>query len=145
MEKNAASDLLNEAVEFRIGKRKFSMKKLKLGTIVRISKQVLSMQDIDPEQSAIQSVYSNAANLRFATRILAIALLNSRWIGWLYPLLARWLMYQLDTAELAQLMKVVASQVGAQDFFFTMTLTRGMNFLTRKKESSEGENQFTEP
>lgn len=144
MEKNAASDLLNEAVEFRIGKRKFSMKKLKLGTIVSISRQVLSMQDIDPEQSAIQSVYSNAANLRFATRILALALLNSRWVGWLYPLLAKWLMYQLDTAELAQLMKVVASQVGAQDFFFTMTLTRGMNFLKRKEENSGGERPSTE-
>jgi hypothetical protein len=145
MEKNAASDLLNDAVDFRIGKRKFRMKKLKLGTIVRISKQVLAMKEIDPEQSAIQSVYSNAVNLKFAARIIALALLNSFWLNWLHPILAKWLMSRLDTSEMTTLMKVVASQIGAQDFFFTMTLTKGMNFLKRKRDGSEEEDLSMAP
>lgn len=145
MEKNAASDLLNDAVDFRIGKRKFRMKKLKLGTIVRISKQVLAMKEIDPEQSAIQSVYSNSVNLKYAARIIALALLNSFWLNWLHPILAKWLMSRLDTTELTVLMKVVSSQIGAQDFFFTMTLTKGMNFLKKREKDSEGESQSTEP
>lgn len=145
MEKQVANDLLGESVEFSIGKRKYGIKKLKLGTIIRVSKEVLNMQELNLEQTAIQSIFTNAVNLKYAARIIALSIINSRWSNWSYRILAKWLMYKLDNAELAQLMKVVAGQIGAQDFFFTMTLTKGMNLMRKRKDELEAGELFTEP
>ena len=82
MEKQVANDLLGESVKFSIGKRKYAIKKLKLGTIIRISKEVMSMQELDLEQTAIQSIFTNAVNLNYAARIIALSIINSRWSNW---------------------------------------------------------------
>ena len=144
--KKAADDLLNEGgVKFKIGWFNFRINKQKLGTILKISKQVMSMGDIDPEEGVIQNLYRNADNIRLAARIVALAVLNSFWKNFFYRIVSFYFMHKLDMKELSDLTKIVADQIGAQDFFFTMTLTRGMNFLTRKEKSSGEVKASTEP
>lgn len=144
--KKAADDLLNEGgVKFKIGWLSFKVNKQKLGTILKISKQVMNMGDLDPEEGVIQNLYRNAGNIRLASRIVALAVLNSYWKNFFYRILSFFFLQKLDMKELANLTKVVADQIGAQDFFFTMTLTRGMNFLTKKEKNSEGGKASTVP
>lgn len=144
--KKAADDLLNEGgVKFKIGWFSFKINKQKLGTILKISKQVMNMGDLDPEEGVIQNLYRNADNIRLASRIVALAVLNSYWKSFFYRILSFYFLHKLDMKELSNLTKVVADQIGAQDFFFTMTLTRGMNFLTRKEKSSGGGKPSTGP
>lgn len=146
MEKRVAEDLLDEGgVIFRIGRRRFTVKKLKLGTIFRISKVICSMQEVNERQTLLQGIFENSINLKLASRVVALAILNSFWTNWLHRAYAFWLFHRLTMSELAQLTKVVAGQIGAQDFFFTMTLTKGMNFLRKKEAGFEEGKPSTEP
>lgn len=146
MESRAAEDLLDVGgARFSLGKRRFRIKKLKLGTILKVSKLVTSMTSLDERQTVLQSVFNNSGNIKLAAQIIALAILNSRWTNSLYRLLAWWLVHRMSMEDLAQLTKIVMSQMGAQDFFFTMTLTKGMNFLKKKEENSEEERPSTVP
>ena len=146
VEKRAADDLLDKGgVRFSIGRRRYSIRKLKLGTILSISRQVHKMKSIDGNALMIQSVYDNAENLRNASRIVALAILNSYFKNWLHRPLAYFLLWRLDNEELYKLMKIVTDQMKVNEFFFTMTLTRGMSATQKIEKGTEAEKASTEP
>lgn len=146
VEKQAADDLLDKGGRrFKIGKRSYSIKKLKAGTMLSISAQVCSMKELSSDKSLLQNLIENSGNVKQHCNIIALSILNSFFKNWMYRPFAYYLRWKLDNAEIGQLMRIVAEQLNAQDFFFTMTLTKGMNLMRKMEEDGKEGKPSTEP
>jgi len=136
----AGSTILDEGVKFKIPfwfgtKLTLNISPLKPGTIVKISQQAAMLEDVNEGEQMVAELMRTGGNLRRFCRIIALAALNAPGRMWLAPWLSRVLMWRVrSTPELFGYTSLVYRQMGAEHFFFIMTLTKGMNFL-RKKEA----------
>jgi hypothetical protein len=115
---------------------------LKPGTIVKISQQETRLTDVSESENMIHEVLKSGNNLKVFCRIIALAILNSPGrIFWLRRALTYFLLWNIpSTKDIFTLSAIVYRQMGAEHFFFTMQLTKGMNFLKKRTptESNEG-------
>lgn len=144
-EEKVANDLQGKGdVKLKVGKIRFRLRKLRLGTIIQMSGHIAGMAEVNPELSMYQNLFNNPNSVKITSRIAALALLDSWLLNWLSRPLAWYVRWNLSMEELADLMKVIADNMGAKDFFFIMTLTKGMNFLRKTEAESEAAKPSTE-
>lgn len=142
--KEAANTLLNKGAKVGIkwlGKEwAFSIKPLKLGTIIKISEYAETLKSIDSDD-AVASILKNRKNTDALCRVVACAFLNSRFKLQFVGLFSWWLRYRLTAKELHSIALVVAKQMSVEDFFFTTRLIGGLNLLmtSQEAESQSGE------
>lgn len=137
-EEKVSNDLLNKGdVKLKIGKIRFRLRRLRLATIIQISGHIAGMDELNPELTMFQNLFNNPRNIKKSSRVAALALLDSIFLNWLNRPLAWYIRWSLSMEETAELMKVIAEKMGAKDFFFIMTLTKGMNFLKKIEAESE--------
>lgn len=136
----AGSTLLDEGIKFKIPfwlgtKLTLNIRPLHPGTIVKISQQAALLESVNEGEQMVAELMRSGGNLRRMCRIIALAALNSPGSMWMAPWLTRVLMWRVrSTVELFGYTSLVYRQMGAEHFFFIMTLTKGMNFL-RKREA----------
>ena len=140
IESKASDTLLDKPVKFRIGKKNFKIKPLKLGTIIAIGKQTSLFGQIDNIE-AVPAMLNASGNLKPMAKVIALAVLNSRIKNAFASLYAQYFLYKLTPNELYQVAMYIVRQMKVDDFFFTMTLMKGANVL----KSNEAEKQSGEP
>lgn len=140
MEKQAAKTLLNEGSKIGINwmgrEWKFSVKPLKLGTIIKISKHSSALGALDADD-AIASLLKSHKNIKLLCNVVACGLLNSRFKLRFSSLFAWWLQFQLTPKELHSISLVIAKNMSVEDFFFTTRLIGGLNLLTTNHEEEK--------
>lgn len=150
----AGQTLLNEPVKFKVKwwfgiKLPMGIRPLHPGTIVKISQQETRLKDVNESENMIHEMLVTGANLRVFCRIVALAILNNPVkIALFTGMLTRLLMWRVETTqELFGLTAITYRQMGAEHFFFTMQLTKGMNFLKKKipTENTVAETHSGEP
>lgn len=140
----AGSTLLGDGIKFSIPfwlgtKLTLNIRPLHPGTIVRISQQSTKISDVYEDENMINELMKTGDNLKIFCRIVALGVLNNpvkirMLAGWL----TRVLMWRVtSTQELFSYVSLVYRQMGAEHFFFIMTLTKGMNFLKKKTNGQE--------
>lgn len=133
----AAKTLLNEGSKIGINwmgrEWKFSIKPLKLGTIVKMSKYSNALKSIDADDP-VSSVLKSTKNITLLCKVVACAMINSRFKLRFSGLLAWWLQFQLTPKELHSIALVVAKNMSVEDFFFTTRLIGGLNLLMTSQE-----------
>ena len=140
----AGSTLLGDGIKFRIPfwfgtKLTLNIRPLHPGTIVKISQQSTKISDVYEDENMINELMKTGDNLKIFCRIVALGVLNNpvkirMLAGWL----TRVLMWRVtSTQELFSYVSLVYRQMGAEHFFFIMTLTKGMNFLKKKTNGQE--------
>jgi hypothetical protein len=139
MEYQAGATLVDEGITFTVPivdkiQRKFKIRPLKAGTIVKISQQVTKINQLQESDNMIQEMLEKGANLKPISKILAYAVLNNPVkIALFGRLLSHTLLWKVENMErLLANMTLAYRQMGAQHFFFIMALTKGMNFLEKK-------------
>ena len=146
LQQEAGATLLNEPIKFRIpfwfGTRlTLGIRPLRPGTIVKISQQTARLTDVEESENMIHEMMKAGGNLRVFARILALAILNDPVRIRLFARpLTRVIMWRVPSlAEMFAYVSLVYKQMGAEHFFFIMTLTKGMSFLKRRtKPESTG-------
>ena len=138
-EYQAGSTIVDDGIRFRIPlfwglQLPLTIRPLRPGTIVMISREVAQMKEVNEGEAMMQEMLRTGGNLRHICRIVALAATNSRMKTALF---SRWLSRAIawkvkSTEELFAYVSVAYRQMGAQHFFFIMALTRGMNFLEKK-------------
>ena len=133
LQEQAANAILKEPIKFRIeGVGNFSIKPLKLGTLVSISKEALHIEKPE-EKSTVVNIIAQAQSARPASRIIAKAILNSRWKIKLFTgILSRKLLWKLTPVELNVLSNAVITQSNASFFFNCISLYGSMRIMERK-------------
>lgn len=133
LQEQAANAILKEPIKFRIeGVGNFSIKPLKLGTLVSISKQSLKI-DKPNEKASILNVLAQAESAIPASKIIAMAILNSRWKIKLFSgFLAKRILWKLTPAELSALTNAVITQSNATFFFSCISLYGAMRIMEAK-------------
>lgn len=140
----AGSTILGDGIKFRIPfwfgtKLTLTIRPLHPGTIVKISQQSTKIKDVFEDENMINELMKTGDNLRVFCRIVALGATNNPmkirlFAGWL----TRVLMWRVkSTQELYSYVSLVYRQMGAEHFFFIMTLTKGMNFLKKKTNGQE--------
>lgn len=130
LQQQAAEAMLSEPVRFEVkGLGKFEIKPLKLGTLISISKEALKI-DKPRDKATIVSIIAQAESARPASKIVAKAILNSRWKIKLFSgVLAKTLLWSLTPVELNQLVNIIINQSNAGFFFSSMTLLGSMRIM----------------
>lgn len=151
-ENKALDTLLDKGVEFKIVTRvfgvklnvPFTIKPLRLGTILYLSKQRLKIQDVSDKKEILWEMFDKADNVRAIAKCIALAVLNSpvKIRLFTYPVYYLFL-WNLSIKEVHDLMTVVISQMNARDFFFTTALVKGIQIVDRTNTSPK--KQFGEP
>ena len=119
--------------------RMFTIRPLKLGTIIKISKYAESLQGID-QNDAVASMLKSG-NFNKLCKVAACGFLNSRFKLQFVGVFAWWLRFKLTPKELLSIALVIAKQMSVDDFFFTTRLIGGVSLLMTKDEA---EKQFGE-
>jgi hypothetical protein len=151
-ENKALDTLLDKGVEFKIVTRvfgvklnvPFTIKPLRLGTILYLSKQRLKIQDVSDKKEILWEMFDKADNVRAIAKCIALAVLNSpvKIRLFTYPVYYLFL-WNLSIKEVHDLMTVVISQMNARDFFFITALVKGIQIVDRTNTSPK--KQFGEP
>lgn len=130
LQQQAAEAMLSESVKFEVnGLGKFEIKPLKLGTLISISKDALKI-DKPVDKSTIVSIIAQAEAAGPASRIVAKAILNSRWKIKLFSgVLAKMLLWKLTPVDLNQLVNIIINQSNAGFFFSSITLLGSMRIM----------------
>jgi hypothetical protein len=145
----AGATILGDPIKFKIpfwfGTRlTLGIRPLKPGTIVRISQQTAQLTDVEESENMIHEMMKAGGNLKIFVRILALAILNHPVKIKLFAgVLSRMLLWRVpSTSELFAYISLVYKRMGAEHFFFIMTLTKGMTFLKKRtKAESTGEDK----
>jgi hypothetical protein len=139
IEYQAGATLINDGITFDVQitrgwKKRFTIRPLHPGTIVKMSQQVTMLEPVSESENMIQEMMARGKNIRPISRILAYAVLNGRFkIALFGRLLSALLMWRVESMEyMLAYMTLAYRQMGAQHFFFIMALTKGMNFLEKK-------------
>lgn len=145
-EYQAGATIIGDGIKFRIpfwfGTRlTLNIRPLHPGTIIRISQQTTRIVDVDEGENMITELMKSGENMRVFCRIVALAALNNRLKIRLFTgMLTSVLMWRVKSLqELFAYSSLVYRQIGAEHFFFIMTLTKGMNFLKKKTAEKTGE------
>lgn len=161
IEEKAINTLLHKGVKFWIKTRilgfsvkiPFSIKPLRLGTILKLSKQRLLLKPVDENGELVWEVFEKAENVKAFARCIAVAVLNSPTKMFLFEyLLYRFFLANLPMEQASELIVVVVSQMNARSFFFTTALVKGIQIVnrtekndpdtSRKKQSGEPSEKF---
>lgn len=125
-------------------RHRFVIKPITLGTLVRISRLLLSITDEDPTRSALDYATSSiVANKDVLVEIAALAITNTEAMP--PRSLNRLLDRSLTGPELRTLMDATIAQMGILDFFGCMVSVKGMNVLTKAKTATQAPETSGEP
>lgn len=138
----AGAAIMGDPIKFKIpfwfGTRlTLGIRPLKPGTIVRISQQTSRLIDVEESENMIHEMMKAGGNLKIFVRILALAILNHPVKIKLFAgVLSRILLWRVpSTSELFAYVNLVYRRMGAEHFFFIMTLTKGMTFLKKRTKT----------
>ncbi len=141
IQNKAADTLINKGVKFTLKifgiKIKLSIKPLKLGTLIYISKASLKIKDI-PQDDMLQVIGSSKENARPMASIAAYGILNGKLsILFLGRFLTYILLWKLTPKELSSLLSLTIKQSEVTDFFGCTVLTKGINLMEVKAVTSK--------
>lgn len=137
--RQAGNTLLNQGAKVGIkwlgSERLFTIKPLKLGTIIKISTYADELKEIDSKEPVASMLKSK--NINRLCKVVACGFLNSRFkLRFVHPL-AWWLKFKLTPTQLLSISLVIAKQMSVDDFFFTTRLIGGLNLLMTEEEAEK--------
>ena len=138
LQNEAGATLLDEATRFKIDwhgiKIPFGIRPLHPATIVKISMQETRLKDVSESENMIHEMLKSGSNMKVFCRIIALAILNNQIkIALFTGIMTRFLMWNIpSTKDIFTLTAIRYRNMGAEHFFFTMQLTKGMNFLKKR-------------
>lgn len=139
--KKAIDTLLDKGLKFRVStkvfgfnvKIPFSIKPLRLGTILHLAKQRENIKNVEEANTALWEMFDKSENVKVFARCAAIAVLDGKIKIWLFSrILSQFFLWNLSMQEVHDMMAVVTTQMNARGFFFTTALVRGFEILERK-------------
>ena len=137
--------MIDEGIEFSIpgifnNKVNLSIKPLRPGTIVRISRLITKLEPIMEGEMAIQELLKKGGNLKVMADVVATAIINKEFFKrWKFLYYRYLLLNRVESLKyLYSYLLLVYRQMSAEHFFFIMALTPAMNFL-KKRENKEAE------
>jgi hypothetical protein len=154
IEQQAGATLTNEGLYFEVPlfwglKKRFTIKPIKPGTLIRIGMEVSKIKPMPETEDYHALMLDNAKNIDVFARVIAHAAINRelsrRWLFGIY----KWILLNRvkDLQDLHLCMLIVFRQMSVEHFFFLTTLTKGMTILQRKTppESTEAAKHSGEP
>jgi hypothetical protein len=108
--------------------------KIKLITareLIAISKEICQIKDIDQSQDMFTGVMVGASDLRYVSRIIAIA------TGTRFVRIVACAILRLPLKDIQTLFMIVRKQTDPERFFFIIAATGRMNLLKRQPEKLE--------
>lgn len=137
--RQAGNTLLNQGAKVGIKwlgrERMFTIKPLKLGTIIKISTYADELKEIDSKETVASILKSGNTNK--LCKVAACGFLNSRFKLRFVNLFAWWLRFKLTPTDLLSISLVIAKQMSVDDFFFTTRLIGGLNLLMTEEEAEK--------
>lgn len=150
-EYQAGATLVDDGIKFPIKgifgrKKELTIKPLRPGTIIRISKELTKLKPIDDTATMIQETMAKGENLKAIAAVISYAIINREFFkAWKFRYY-RWLLLNRcdNLQDLYAYLKLVYRQMSAEHFFFIMALTPAMNYLTKQTEKPGAEKHFGE-
>lgn len=109
----------------------FSIKDLKLETLLKISRLYLLMDIDHTKELSITEAYELLSRHRKkVSRILAYAVLDKDYLMWLSPIVSYIIRNKLSAKEMSYLLKMIILYSGIEDFMSTIRSIRAMKITT---------------
>lgn len=145
LEANEAKKLIEEGVEFEVGRRKYKIKEFYGGTLDILSGIFIQMQfdeDVLQANPIGESKNITKKSIRLCAKALAVAVLNNKWkIRLFAPFLANKFLWNITPSRMFKGAVIIAQMSNFGDFINFIRLTAGVR--TTKPNLIE-ENQDSE-
>ena len=129
-------------IKTRFGKRRFTIRPLKLGTLIAIAKCCNSVEIDETDSEPMQVIAKYSKHSGEMAQIVALSVLNSHWkIKLFSSYLTNYFLWRLSPGELYKLMMLCIKQMEVTDFFGCTALLGAMNIT--KERSKAGESRET--
>jgi len=112
---------------------RLSIKPISTRVLIKISKELSHVKDIDPSKDFLPEQMANAESLVYICRAIAHATQTR------YPRIVTQAIYELPLKDIQALWKIVIKQCDPTSFFFIIVSTKGVNKIAPKKAGSEEE------
>ncbi len=116
---------------------RFQLRPLWTFHVVKISREISKMQEIDPSADAFAEMFKRSGNYKNVCNSIAIAALFKEWKIFLFKRIVSRLIMKSEPVQVQQLWDMVKDKTDPKRFFFIMVSAKGFNKFQTKK-SREG-------